>query len=79
MPTDEYDNFYNNVEFNRWELDRIKETVLCKDSELIPKVADAGKIYFDKKYNKFVQIMHNGLKILTDSHYGIFNVEIIRM
>ena len=78
MNINPHDNFFKNIKFNKSELYRISETVSGKDSEIIPKVDNAGSIYFDKQYNKFIQIMHNGLKVFTDSHYGTFNVEIIR-
>jgi len=40
----------------------------------LPKVSDAGQVQgTDRKY----QIMHNGIKTYTDSHYGDFNIEII--
>lgn len=70
--------FFEKISFNNSDLLKISETVSCKDSEIIPKVSDAGKVYFDDHHQKFFQIMHNGLKIFTDSHYGKFNVEIIR-
>jgi len=71
-------NYFKKISFNETDLLKIKETTTCKDSEIIPKVSDAGKVFFDDHYKKFVQIMHNGLKVFTDSHYGKINVEIIR-
>ena len=71
-------DYLEKIKFSDTDLATIKDTVSCKDSEIIPKVKDAGNIYFDNNHNKFIQIMHNGLKIFTDSHYGKINVEIIR-
>lgn len=55
--------------------ERIEIAKKCKDSEYIPKVANAGQIVTE---GRPYQYMHNGIKIYTDSHYGDFNVEIIK-
>ncbi len=55
---------------------RIKITTSCKDSDIIPKVKNAGDIFTLK--NQEYQLMHNGIKTYVDSHYGDFNVEIIK-
>jgi FkbM family methyltransferase len=41
-------------------------------------VSNAGEIYFNSHIKKYVQVMHNGLEVLTSSHYGKFNIEIIK-
>jgi FkbM family methyltransferase len=58
---------------------RIDTAVKCHDSASIPKVSNAGEIMNDAKSGRTYQIMHNGLKTFTDSHYGDFNVEIIKL
>lgn len=55
--------------------ERIKVAISCKDSNSIPKVPEAGQIV---QQERPYQIMHNGIKIYTDSHYGDFNIEIIQ-
>ena len=57
---------------------RIKLTVSCRDCEHIPKVPDAGLVYTETSTCRKFQIMHNGIRVYTDSHYGDFNVEVIR-
>ena len=59
-------------------LKRIQVATSCRDSDYIPKVADAGEIHLDHHKNKTYQVMHNGLKVYTDSHYGDFNTEVIK-
>lgn len=56
---------------------RIEITSSCRDSDAIPKVPDAGKIFFDETRQKPYQVMHNGLKVFNDSHYGQFNTQVI--
>lgn len=56
--------------------ERIDIAVSCKDCERVPKVANAGEII--KSQEGDYQIMHNGIKALINSHYGNFNVEVIR-
>jgi FkbM family methyltransferase len=57
---------------------RIETAIRCHDSDNIPKVPEAGNVV-DQKDGKPYQIMHNGLKTYIDSHYGDFNVEIIKL
>lgn len=57
---------------------RIRVTCSCRDSDAIPKVPDAGRVVTENVPRPF-QIMHNGVKVYVDSHYGAFNTEIIRV
>jgi FkbM family methyltransferase len=56
---------------------RIEITTGCKDCDYIPKAHNAGEVIYDGD-SKTWQIMHNGIKVFTDSHYGDFNTEIIK-
>ena len=49
-------NYLEEVQFNKTDLIKISETTSCKDTAIIPKVKDAGEIYFDNHHNKFIQI-----------------------
>ena len=55
---------------------RVKETISCKDSNYIPKVEDAGKIYFGENNQKY-QLMHNGVKVILGGYFGDWMTEII--
>ncbi len=55
--------------------DRIKLALTCRDCEFIPKVEAAGMVLND--HGKPYQVMHNGVKVYCDSHYGGYNVEVI--
>lgn len=57
---------------------RIEIACACRDCDSIAKVVEAGVIITPPSPDKPYQIMHNGLKVYTDSHYGDFNVEVIR-
>ena len=50
--------------------ERVKITTSCRDCDDIPKVVDAGEVVHPVS-GKPYQIMHNGLKVTTDSLYGI--------
>lgn len=58
------------------EEQRIELATKCTDCASMPKVPDAG-VVFDTPSGSY-QIMHNGIKTYTDSHYGPYNVEVIR-
>lgn len=63
---------------NPWRLsekERVEMTVSCRDSDYIPKVKDAGKVYTQDDGSK-VQIMHNGLKVVAGGYYGTLIEEI---
>ena len=55
---------------------RISTAISCHDSAAVPKVADAGCVF--GKGDSAYQVMHNGLKVYCDGHYGEWNVEIIQ-
>ncbi len=57
-------------------LERAVMTVSCRDSDVIPKVADAGKIRDEAGVR--VQIMHNGLKVLAGGYHGDWMAQVIR-
>lgn len=55
---------------------RIELTVSCRDSDAIPKVANAGEIVTEG--GREVQIMHNGVRVLAGGYNGDWMAEIIR-
>jgi FkbM family methyltransferase len=57
---------------------RVRTTVRCTDCDSIPKVDDAGQVVEQNEAGRPYQIMHNGIRVFTDSHYGDFNTEVIR-
>jgi len=54
---------------------RTKMTVSCRDTDLIPKVSDAGKVVH--KNGLRTQIMHNGLQVLADGYCGEWMTHVI--
>jgi FkbM family methyltransferase len=50
-------------------------TASCKDTDLIPKVQNAGRVLEqnDQKY----QLMHNGIKVVADGYYGDWMTNLI--
>lgn len=70
--------FYNaqvprNVELRK----RILTTVCCSDCDTLPKVENAGKQINIDAYN--CQIMHNGIKVITDCYYGHWMTVLIEL
>ena len=61
---------------NAKERERFLLTVSCRDTDYIPKVADAGKVFTNSQGEK-IQVMHNGLQVLADTYYGDFITHII--
>lgn len=57
-------------------LERAVMTVSCRDSDTIPKVADAGQIR--EEGGSRVQIMHNGLKVAAGGYHGDWMAQVIR-
>jgi hypothetical protein len=58
------------------ELERIELAAACRDCDTIPKVRDAGAVTTSLAGE--YQVMHNGVRVYTDSHYGKYNTEVIR-
>lgn len=58
------------------ELERFVMTVSCRDSDVLPKVVDAG--YITEHDGMKVQIMHNGIKVLAGGYHGDWMSDIIR-
>jgi FkbM family methyltransferase len=56
--------------------ERIEIAVSCPDCDFIPKVEKAGAIL--DSASGALQVMHNGVRVHTDSHYGSYNTEVIR-
>ncbi len=50
-------------------------TVGCRDSDVVPKVANAGEILVEN--GRQVQVMHNGVRVLAGGYYGDWMAEII--
>ena len=59
------------------EKKKIVMTVSCADSELIPKVPEAGKVFTSAPSD--FQLMHNGLKIVEGCYYGPWMTHIINI
>ena len=55
---------------------RIATTTGCRDSDYIPKVANAGTLLPSNSGSQ-IQVMHNGIKVHADQYYGNFITEII--
>jgi FkbM family methyltransferase len=55
---------------------RVELAVSCRDCDLLPRVDHAGETQGDG--NDAIQIMHNGLRTYCGTHYGDYNVEVIR-
>ncbi len=51
-------------------------TVSCRDSDPIPKVANAGSVVDEN--GRSVQIMHNGVRVKAGGYYGDWQAEIIQ-
>ena len=58
------------------EHERIKLTTSCRDTDRIPKVADAGEVRTTPEGR--VQVMHNGVLVVEGGYYGDWMTEIIR-
>jgi hypothetical protein len=58
------------------ERERFLLTVSCRDTDYIPKVADAGKVFTNERGER-VQVMHNGVQVLADTYYGDFITHIV--
>lgn len=58
------------------EQQKLKLTVSCRDSDCIPKIAQAGRI-FTNPMGERVQYMHNGIQVLADKYYSDFLTRII--
>jgi FkbM family methyltransferase len=56
--------------------ERIEVAAGCHDCDVIPKNAHAGEVITSGSDN--YQVMHNGVKVYADSHYGSYNGEVIR-
>jgi FkbM family methyltransferase len=54
---------------------RVAMTVSCRDTDYIPKVADAGKV--KKLAGKRVQVLYNGLLVEADGYVGDWMTQII--
>jgi len=52
---------------------RIELTASCRDCDVVPKVANAGRI----EDNGQLQIMHNGIRVVAGGYHGAWMAEII--
>ena len=55
---------------------RVRMTLSCRDTDPIPKVADAGEVI--EQDGQRVQIMHEGTRVVADSYYGDWMTDVIR-
>jgi FkbM family methyltransferase len=58
------------------ELQRTLMTVSCRDSDVIPKVANAGAMVL--RGEERLQLMHNGLEVVYGGYYGDWMAQVIR-
>ena len=61
---------------NKQEQERVRLAVSCHDTDYIPKVAEAGKI-FTNSLGERIQVMHNGVQVLADRYYSEILTQII--
>jgi len=57
---------------------RIAITTSCNDVATIPKVPEAGQTGVEQRTGRVYLVMHNGLKVYDDTHFGPFMTSIIR-
>jgi hypothetical protein len=55
---------------------RVRMTLSCRDTDPIPKVADAGEVI--EQDGQLVQIMHEGTRVVADGYYGGWMTDVIR-
>src|SRR4051794_34489159 len=60
---------------HRLPVDRVEMTCRCRDSDVIPRVANAGAIELYR--GRSVQVMHNGLRMIAGGYYGDWMVDVI--
>ncbi len=63
-------------QFSAADRERIRVAVSCPDCDLLPRVPGAGAVAGTGA--DAIQLMHNGIKTYCGSHYGDYNVEVIR-
>jgi len=56
--------------------ERILMATLCRDADVLPRVANAGAVV-SQLDGTVVQIMHNGIKVLAGGYYGAWMQELI--
>lgn len=78
IPGDALENTALSIRQQRDEQYRVALTCSCRDSDVIPKVDNAGAILNDPQHKNPVQVMHNGLKVLAGGYYGSWMSEIIK-
>jgi FkbM family methyltransferase len=61
---------------NAEELRRVELTCQCRDTDIMPRVTNAGVV--EPFRGRTVQLMHNGIRVLAGGYYGDWMVEIIR-
>jgi FkbM family methyltransferase len=61
--------------YQGWE--RAEMTALCRDSDELPKVPNAGEVQTLADGTR-VQVMHNGVRVLADAYFGRWTTEIVR-
>jgi hypothetical protein len=59
-----------NLTDSTYQMQRAIATVLGDDADYIPKVAGAGEVFWDDPAVPY-QLMHNGVKIILNSYYGV--------
>jgi FkbM family methyltransferase len=61
---------------NQTDRFRVDMTSRCRDSDILPRVANAGAV--ETFRGQTVQVMHNGVRMVAGGYYGDWTVEIIR-
>jgi hypothetical protein len=59
------------------EANRVELATSCRDAEDIPKVRDAGMVFYDTSGDA-MQLMHNGVRVIANGYYGSFNSELVK-
>lgn len=75
LPTSPYRFSPKPIQTTGDKRDRIFTALRCIDSDFIPKVPEAGKVL--QINGQSVQIMHNGIKVVTGGYHGEWMTEII--
>ena len=66
----------NESSLSKIDQQRVELATFCHDCDDMPRVDRAGET--DGNGDEAIQIMHNGLRTYCGTHYGDYNVEVIR-
>jgi hypothetical protein len=57
--------------------DRVALAASCRDADAIPKVQDAGIVFYNAS-GEAIQLMHNGVQVVANGYYGSVVSDIIK-